>query len=152
MCILIFQYYTLFILSLNLNKCMSECKEMNFLAKDAEQKLMVFSKIARVNATQYGESGDGLRITEKNGSISFQSPFLGCPWSVCLGIRTSFVSRVRRKVCLSCLYLRSSPWSWPLSFRELPGGGEYFRGRDLNSEYTEFETGFFYHTVQGYSA
>ena len=65
---------------------MSECKEMNFLSKDADQKLMVFSKTARVNTTLYGATGDGLRITEKNGLISFQSPFLGCPWNVCLGI------------------------------------------------------------------
>ena len=79
---------------------MSECKEVTFLSKDASQKLMVFSKIFSVNTTRYGATGDGLRIPEKNGSISFQNPFLGCPWSVCLGIRTSFVSRVRLMVCL----------------------------------------------------
>ena len=79
---LIFQYYTLFNLSLNLNKCMSECKEMTFLSKDAAQKLMMFSKIVALNTTQPGSYGDGLRITEnKFGPISFQNPFLGCPWA-----------------------------------------------------------------------
>ena len=81
MCILIFQYYTLFNLSLNLNKCMSECKEMTFLSKDAAQKLMMFSKTVKINGTRAGSNGDGLRITEKKvGPISFQNPFLGCPW------------------------------------------------------------------------
>ena len=54
---------------------------MNFLAKDAAQKLMVFAKIVYLNVTRAGGYGDGLRITEKKvGSISFQTPFLGRPF------------------------------------------------------------------------